>query len=182
MTGRTPTPAAGGWGTAAPVYGQAWPPGPHGGAGAGWPVTPLATTSLAWPTSAGASTPISATAPTPAALVRVRPLDLAPPSPTPQPMQSVTVELSVYYDENDNRAPDASEGVAGLSVRLLNAGTNELLGQAFTDGYGHTRLTVTAPGEVRVSVPYLGYNQAARSPGKSLTIRLVPLRLPSLIP
>jgi hypothetical protein len=189
IAGLTPTPGVGGWGTATPVYGQSLPPGPRGGAGAGWPVTPLAaTTSPAWPTSAVASTPISATTPTPAASVRVRPLDLAPPSPTSQPMQPVTVDLSVYYDENNNRAPDASEGVAGLSVRVLNAGTNELLGQAFTDGYGHTRLTVAAPGEVRVSVPYLGYNQALRSPGKShpegtgLTIRLVPLRLPSLIP
>jgi hypothetical protein len=103
-------------------------------------------------------------------------------------MQPVTVELSVYYDENNNRAPDASEGVAGLSVRALNAQNNELLGQAFTDTAGHTRLTVAAPGEVRVSVPYLGYNQAVRLPGKShpegtaLTIRLAPLRLPSLIP
>jgi hypothetical protein len=41
---------------------------------------------------------------------------------------------------------------------------------------------VSAPGDVRVSVPYLGYNQVVRAPGKSLTIRLSPMRLPSLIP
>jgi hypothetical protein len=67
-------------------------------------------------------------------------------------------------------------------VRVLNGVDNELLGQAFTDVTGHTSLTVAAPGEVRVSVPYLGYNQAVRPPGKALSIRLVPLRLPSLIP
>jgi hypothetical protein len=119
---------------------------------------------------------------TPAAPVRVRPLQLLPPTPTPKPMQSVTIDLSVYYDENNNRAPDASEGVAGLSVRVLNSLNNELLGQSFTDVYGHTSLTVAAPGEVRVSVPYLGYNQAVKPPGKALTIRLAPMRLPSLIP
>jgi hypothetical protein len=92
------------------------------------------------------------------------------------------VDLTVYYDENDNRAPDASEGVTGMSVRLLDAVNNQLLGQAFTDAYGHVTLSVAAPGEARVSVPYLGYNQAVRPPGKGLTIRLPPLRLPSLIP
>jgi hypothetical protein len=43
-------------------------------------------------------------------------------------------------------------------------------------------LSVAAPDEVRISVPYLGYNQAVRPPGKALSIRLVPMRLPSLIP
>jgi hypothetical protein len=116
------------------------------------------------------------------AVVRVRTLELAPPTATPRPFQSLTVDLTIYYDENNNRAPDASEGVAGLSVRLLDSLSNELLGQAFTDTSGHANLTVAAPGEVRVSVPYLGINQAVRPPGKALTIRLVPMRLPSLIP
>ena len=114
--------------------------------------------------------------------VRVRMLDLASPSPTPRPLQSVTIDLSVYYDENNNSAPDASEGVVGVSVRILNGLDNTLLGQSFTDGGGHANLTVSAPGDVRVSVPYLGYNQVVRAPGKSLTIRLSPMRLPSLIP
>jgi hypothetical protein len=35
---------------------------------------------------------------------------------------------------------------------------------------------------VRLSVPYLGYNQAIRPPGEHTLIRLAPLRLPSLIP
>ena len=117
-----------------------------------------------------------------AKVVRVRPLVLAAPTATPRPSQPLTVDLTVYYDENDNRAPDASEGVTGISVRVLDAVNNQLLGQAFTDAYGHATLTVAASGEVRVSVPYLAYNQAVRPPGKAMVIRLVPLRLPSLIP
>jgi hypothetical protein len=178
IAGQTPTPApssSGGaypWATPTSVYGQPLP----------WPVTPLPPTPTVSVT--GSITPVAPAVAltTPMAPVRVRPLELAPPSPTPKPMQSVTIDLSVYYDENNNRAPDASEGVVGISVRVLNAVDNELLAQAFTDTTGHTSLTLAAPGEVRVSVPYLGYNQAVRPPGKALAIRLVPLRLPSLIP
>jgi hypothetical protein len=179
IAGQTPTPAPGGaspWATPTLIYGQPMP----------WPVTPLPPTPTTLPV--GGTSPITMPAATgfststPAAGVRVRPLSLALPTPTPKPMQSVTIDLSVYYDENNNRAPDASEGVAGLSVRVLNSLNNELLGQSFTDAYGHTSLTVATPGEARVSVPYLGYNQAIKPPGKALTIRLAPMRLPSLIP
>ena len=85
-------------------------------------------------------------------------------------------------DENNNRAPDTNEGVAGLSVRALDGSTNQVLGQTFTDSYGHAVLAVSAPGEVRLSVPYLSYNQLIKPPGKELFVRLTPLRLPSLIP
>mgnify|MGYP000396859931 FL=1 len=88
----------------------------------------------------------------------------------------------VYYDENDNRAPDISEGVAGISVRVLDSLTNRLLGQSFTDGQGHASLSVSAAGAVRLSVPYLGYSQPVKPPGKQFEIRLGALRLPSLIP
>ncbi len=180
VAGQTPTPAAGGAsagaGSSSP-YGQRVP----------WPVTPLPAGYVATSVAAVATPPSSATGtPAPSATapstVRVRMLDLASPSPTPRPLQSVTIDLSVYYDENNNSAPDASEGVVGVSVRILNGLDNTLLGQAFTDGGGHANLTVAAPGDVRVSVPYLGYNQVVRAPGKSLTIRLSPMRLPSLIP
>ena len=131
--------------------------------------------------SSAAPTPVPEATPTP--VVRVRPLSPSPPTPTLRPLQSLTVNLTIYYDGNDNRAPDASEGVVGVSVRLLDGVNNRLLGQVFTDAYGHVTLTIAAASdEVRVSVPYLGYNQAVRPPGKALAIRLVPLRLPSLIP
>ena len=154
-----------------------------------WPVTPLpagyvatSVAAVATPQSAAGTPTISATAQSTQSTVRVRTVDLASPSPTPRPLQSITIDLTVYYDENNNSAPDANEGVVGVSGRILNSLDNTLLGQAFTDGGGHANLTVSAPGDVRVSVPYLGYNQVVRSPGKSLTIRLSPMRLPSLIP
>ena len=95
---------------------------------------------------------------------------------------SVVVELTIYYDENDNKAPDMNEGVTGVNVRVLDSLTNRLLGQTFTDSQGHAGLSVSAAGEVRLSVPYLGYSQPVKPPGKQFEIRLGALRLPSLIP
>jgi len=142
--------------------------------------TPTPTSTASGGSSFSTPTPVPEAMPTP--VVRVRPLSPSPPTPTPRPRQSLTVNLTVYYDGNDNGAPDAGEGVVGVSVRLLDGLNNQLLGQAFTDAYGHAALTVATVGQVWVSVPYLGYNQAVRPPGKSLMIRVVPLRLPSLIP
>ena len=160
-------------GTPTPAYGQPLP----------WPVTPLPPT----PTRLPLTMTLTAAAPptaivTPVGEVRVRPFSLAPPPATPQPLQAVTMELMVYYDENDNRAPDISEGVTSVSVRVLDRATNRLLGHTFTDSQGHATISVSAAGEVRLSVPYLGYSQVVKPPGKPFEIRLAALRLPSLIP
>lgn len=153
----TPTPAAG-----SPGYGQAVP----------WPVTPVP------PTETATATPSA----TPTVAVMVRPFSMAPPTATPKPLQSVTLDVTIYYDANNNQAPDVEEGVVGVDVRALDSVNNQILGQAFTDSYGHATLTVATTREVRLSVPYLGYNQAVRPPGKELVIRLAALQLPSLIP
>ncbi|HID63191.1 MAG TPA: hypothetical protein EYP49_10690 [Anaerolineae bacterium] len=69
--------------------------------------------------------------------------------------------------------PDRTSGASRLCRRVALA--HELAAS-------RAALTVATVGQVWVSVPYLGYNQAVRPPGKSLMIRVVPLRLPSLIP
>jgi hypothetical protein len=137
-----------------------------------WPVTPVPPSPTLPPELTATPTPV----------VQVRPFSLAPPTATPLPLQSLHLAVTLYYDENNNNAPDASEGVVGVEVRALDSSSNQILAQTFTDGYGHAALTVTATGEVRLSVPYLGYNQSIRPPGKELVMRLTPLRLPSLIP
>jgi hypothetical protein len=87
-----------------------------------------------------------------------------------------------YLDENNNKAPDPSEGIAGVSIRLLDGANNSLLGQTFSNNQGYAALTVTAASEVRLSIPYLGYNQGIKPPGEEVTVRLAALRLPSVIP
>ena len=101
---------------------------------------------------------------------------------TPSAYQPIAIEINLYYDENDNKAPDPSEGLAGVSIRILDDNTNQRLGHLFTDSRGHAKLMVSAQEAVRVSIPYLSYNERITPPGDRITIRLSPLALPSLIP
>jgi hypothetical protein len=117
-----------------------------------------------------------------AGLVQVRSYSLVPPLPTPEALQPVGIEVTIYYDENDNRATDASEGVGGISVRVLDAATNRPLAQTFTDSQGHATLSLSAAGAVRLSISYLGYNKTIKPPGGVFSVRLPALRVPSLIP
>lgn len=114
--------------------------------------------------------------------IRVQTFSLAPPTPTPLPLQPIVVQLTVYYDENDNQAPDINEGVTGLNMQILDSLTNRVLGQAFTNTEGHATLFVSATQEIRLTVPYLGYSQAVKPPGGQFEIRIPALHLPSLIP
>lgn len=165
----TPTPEP----TSTVPYGQPDGGQDDGGQDVPWPVTP--------PVSPGATNSPTPSA-TPTTVVRVRSFSVAPPTPTPRPLQSITVEVNVYYDSNNNQGADGDEGVAGLNVLLLDGPSRRTLGQAFTDRYGHAVLTVAAMDDVRLSLPYLGHNQAIRPPGETVVIRLAALQLPSLIP
>jgi hypothetical protein len=144
-----------------------------------WKVTPLPP-----PTPLPTATPTSppTATPTPTAVIYVRRIETSAAMATPEPQQMIQINVTVYYDENNNQALDPSEGVAGISLRVLDEQTNQSLGHIFSDNNGHARLIVSAQDAVRVSAPYLGYNQRVRPPGDSVTIRLAPLRLPSLIP
>jgi len=130
-----------------------------------WPAVPK---TIPTATSSPTATPI----PTPTPMAVIRPLTLAPPTPTPLPQFSIAIGLSAYYDQNNNHAPDIDEGIAGISVRILDLRTNRLLTHVFTNEEGYASVTVTAPDAVRVSVPYLGYNQTVRAPGNTLSIRM----------
>jgi len=115
------------------LYGQPLP----------WKVTPLAAT----PTAAVEGIPFLLETPQPGegskvqekgkGEVQVRSFSLAPATSTPRPLQPLNIEVTIYYDANNNRAPDMSEGVAGVSVRVLDAASNRLLAQTFTDNQGH---------------------------------------------
>lgn len=113
----------------------------------------------------------------------------APPTiqPTTPPIapQEREISLVVAYDENGNKAVDPSEGVAGISVRIIEAGTNQEIAQAFTDGQGHARLRVVTSAAIRVVVPYFGevWDIPAKATGQSrFTLLLKPGTQPGLIP
>jgi len=140
---------------------------------------------LPWDSGPGATPTAEPTAtitPTPEPQLQLRTFSLAPPTPTPLPLQSIVIDLTVYYDENDNKAPDSNEGITGVNLQILDSLTNQVLGQAFTNNEGHATVFASAADEVRLSVPYLGYSQEVRPPGSQLLIRIPPLHVPSIIP
>jgi hypothetical protein len=130
------------------------------------------------PVTGPTSTPVPVPTSVPSAQLSVR--VLATPSPgapaTPVP-RFVPVTLLVYYDSNADRQPGAGEGVAGITAEVYDAATNELLAQGSTDDRGNLEFTVAAQGPVRISIPFLGFNQLVASHGGSIYVRVAPAPL-----
>jgi len=94
----------------------------------------------------------------------------------------VPINLTVYYDLNNNRAPDPGEGVVGVSARVVDVTTGQELTHGFTDGFGFASLTVNTSGVVRLSVPYLSQTFILQPSGGSIVLRITPYGLPNTIP
>ncbi len=114
----------------------------------------------------------------------------APPTPrptvTPAPPSIITVAVVIAYDENGNKAVDPAEGVAGISVRIVEAATNRAIAQGFTDASGFAQLQVVTSAQARVVVPYFGKVWAIPASRNGATARftllLTPGNQPGLIP
>ncbi len=108
------------------------------------------------------------------------------PTTTPVAPGLLTVSVVIAYDENGNRAVDPAEGVAGISVRVVEVGTNRVISQAFTDTQGFAQLQVVTSAQARVVVPYFGKVwEIPRSRGSgqaAFTLLLQPGNQPGLIP
>jgi hypothetical protein len=108
------------------------------------------------------------------------------PTTTPIAPGLLTVAVVIAYDENGNRAVDPAEGVAGISVRVVEVGTNRVISQAFTDAQGFAQLQVVTSAQARVVVPYFGRVwEIPRSRGGgqvAFTLLLQPGNQPGLIP
>lgn len=104
-------------------------------------------------------------------------------TPTPLPLSTLTVTVLVAYDENANGSLDLPEGIAGLSVRVIDPVTNQELTHGFTNARGVVQLSVVANTPVRVVIPFLS---AAKdfNPGVAQTWELLipPGIQPGLIP
>ncbi len=105
----------------------------------------------------------------------------SPPTPTPTPEVVFNVTLVIYYDHNDNRAPEPDEGIQGASVVLIDPVSNKPLAQVFTDATGSVYLSHTGLEQGTVAIPYLGFSRDTRS-GEHLVVRIQPQRLPGLLP
>ncbi|MBZ0315240.1 MAG: hypothetical protein K8L91_02395 [Anaerolineae bacterium] len=114
----------------------------------------------------------------------------APPSPQPTatevPIQVVSAAIVMGYDENANGTLDVSEGVRGISVRLVEVGTNNVLGHTFTDERGFAQLQASTNSPVLLVVPYFGESWTVQPHGseaaQTFTLLLSPGNQPGLIP
>ncbi|MCB0009515.1 MAG: hypothetical protein KDE04_23780, partial [Anaerolineales bacterium] len=110
------------------------------------------------------------------------------PLPTPTPMgtavaQSLSLNVTIYYDANQNFMPELTEGVMEVAVALYDATTGQLLAFGYTNESGIVRFAgVMTSGPVRVTIPFLNYVQTI-APGQSeLRLRIAPRQLPNIIP
>jgi len=119
-------------------------------------------------------------------------IELVGAPPTVQPTATViapslmTVTVVIAYDENGNKAVDPAEGVSGISVRVVEVGTNRVITQAFTDASGFAQLQIVTSAQSRVVVPYFGkvweLQNSTRGGSKGFTLLLTPGNQPGLIP
>lgn len=128
-------------------------------------------TDTPWPTLTPTPTPQRLT---------IRPLTTPTPppamaSPTPTPAPGLyTVELLLYYDQNEDGQPGAGEGIAAVSAQIYDVVTGELLAQGYTDDTGYLRFTVSSARGMRLSVPFFEFNQVIAAADTRIQVRVLP--------
>lgn len=157
------------------------PPGSGGGSGGGF--FPTATfTPPASPTNAAITiVPPTAALPTPRPNVQVVPLPTSTPPTAAQ--QNISLNVTVYYDENLNYLPELTEGVMDVAVVVYDNGTGQLLAFGYTNEAGTIHFgPLAVNGAVRLEVPFLGYSQVVVSSDPDIRLRIAPTNLPGVIP
>ena len=103
--------------------------------------------------------------------------------PVPALPELPPISVVVYYDANNNNAPEPTEGIVDAVVMLQDATTNKPLTWARTDHTGYVQLLPPAESSdtLRVSIPYLGFSRAVR-PGQAVAVQIKSQRSPALIP
>jgi hypothetical protein len=109
------------------------------------------------------------------------------PTPTPIPAAVVRLTLQIAYDANASDTVDLDEGVSGVSIRLVNAVTGELLHSGVTDTRGVAHLQVVVEDELTVTIPILGRTLTIRPTAgqvtdQTWTVLLPPANQPAVIP
>jgi hypothetical protein len=109
------------------------------------------------------------------------------PTGTPVPPRVVSAEVVIAYDENGNRTVDPAEGVAGISVRVVETNTNRVIASGFTDERGYVSFEVVTDAPAQIVVPYFGKTWTVQRGGSSttapaFTLLLTPGNQPGLIP
>jgi hypothetical protein len=106
----------------------------------------------------------------------------APPTTFPN-MRLVAIQLSVASDKNGNSMPDTGEGVSGVSTRILDDRTGEVIDIVLTDVNGNAKVVVMNDGPIRVVLPLLNYVQIVRGDSANIqTLVQTHFILPTALP
>lgn len=176
----TPTPTA----TATQPYVP-----PSTGGGTGGAVSVSTSTPTPTPVDSGFPTPTPfdpssiflTLTPAPPAQVVINPLPTA--TPEAGGVRVATVNVTLYYDSNENYMPELTEGIVDVAVALYDNTTGQLLAFGYTNETGSIRFeNIAATGALRVSVPYLNYSQVVFGDDSNILLRVAPQRLPGAIP
>ncbi|MCL4868496.1 MAG: hypothetical protein KJ063_05990 [Anaerolineae bacterium] len=154
--------------------------------GGGIPSTAVPSpTPIVFPTFPPSPTPFTLPAPateTPRPIVQFVPLPTATAAAGGQG-QTVTLDVTLYYDGNNNYTPELTEGIMGAAVAVYDGSTGALLAFGYTNEAGAIRFSqLTATGPVRVTVPFFSFSQVVSTGSGLLTIRIAPSSLPIGIP
>ncbi len=177
----TPTPTA----TATTAYVPPSSGGTGGGSGSAVSTpTPPSTTptpsTYPTPTPIDISSLLPTTAPPP--IVVFQPLPTAVP-PSGSASLISTVNVTAFYDANNDFTPAMDEGINNIAVMLFDNSTGELTAFGYTNDAGMVRFdSVATAGTLRVTVPFLNYTQIVTNDTSDILIRVAPAAMPGGIP
>jgi hypothetical protein len=153
--------------------------------GGGGSFVPTATP-IAFPTFPPTPTPIDFSSfntplpPTPPA-VQFQPLPTS--TPPSGGAQTITINVTIYYDANENFMPELTEGIMDTAVSLYSNSSGELVSFGYTNEAGLIRFdSISVVGAVRVVVPFLNYTQIVTGDSADILVRIAPQPLPVGIP
>ena len=148
--------------------------------------TPVPTpTPFEFPTPVPTPTPIDFSVLTPLpptpAVINIQPL---PTSTAVSPSsQSLTINVTLYYDQNNNFMPELTEGIMDAAVALYDNATGALIAFGYTNEAGMAQFNnIETSGSVRVDVPFLNYSQVVLASNSDILVRVAPQPLPIGIP
>jgi hypothetical protein len=157
---------------------------PNTGGGFSATATPLST--VAFPTPLPTPTPFDVSifftpTPAPPPVVQFQPLPTS--TPAGGGAQAATINVTLYYDSNNNFLPELTEGIVNAAVSLYDNGTGQLISFGHTNETGVARFTaVNATSAIRVVVPFLNYSQVVLGDNAEILVRVAPQPLPIGIP
>jgi hypothetical protein len=150
---------------------------PSGGGGVVVPRPPTATP-IVFPTFPPTPTPIDfiPQTPTPTPNIIITPLPTS--TPISGGTQTITLDLTVYFDANMNFTPELIEGVEDVAVAIYDNVTGELLAFGYTNEAGMIRFSsLVVSGAVRISIPFFQFNQVVVGDA-TIAIRIAPMQPP----